>query len=429
MYNRPLSLATPVQHLRHLVIIRMLVLACLYIGAALSLHFTDTAIPTTPIVITLSAFTIITALTFFRTKHELPVTDTEFFIQLLIDIICLSTLFYCSGGASNPFVFYFLVPICIAAATLPWGYTWLIALLCVTSYTLLLFFYIPMPILSPGHGVSHTEHHPINVHILGMWANFFISAMLITYFVVRMANDLRHQEKLLNQRREDALRDEQLMAVATLAAGTAHELGTPLSTMKVLLRELTNEHQHPLELHQDLKLLLSQVEQCACTLRQLVDKAEQTKTGKYNPELIRDFCLSIIERWKVMRPEVTSKIIMDTNLPSVMHAFHPTISQSILNLLNNAADANPNNLSIYIFWDAAQLTWKINDNGSGIPLELVGQLGKAFITTKGHGLGLGLFLTHATVDRYGGQVRLYPRENNSGTTTEFILPLRQLKGN
>jgi two-component system sensor histidine kinase RegB len=427
MYNHPLSLATPVQHLRHLVIIRMLVLACLYIGAAMSLYFIDTAIPTTPIVITLSTFTVITTLTFFRTKHELPVSDVEFFIQLLIDIICLSTLFYCSGGASNPFVFYFLVPICIAAATLPWGYTWLITLLCITSYTLLLFFYIPMPILSPEHGVSHAEHQPINFHILGMWANFFISAMLITYFVVRMANDLRHQEKLLNQRREDELRDEQLMAVATLAAGTAHELGTPLSTMKVLLRELINEHQYPLELHQDLELLSSQVEQCAHTLRQLVDKAEQTKTGKCKSELIHDFCLSIIERWKIMRPEVTSKIIMDTNSPSIEYAFHPTITQSIINLLNNAADANPNNLSVFIFWDMKQLIWKIDDNGSGIPLELAGQLGKAFITTKGHGLGLGLFLTHATVARYGGQVRLYARENNSGTTTEFIFPLQAIE--
>jgi two-component system sensor histidine kinase RegB len=174
-------------------------------------------------------------------------------------------------------------------------------------------------------------------------------------------------------------------------------------------------------------LLSSQVEQCACTLRQLVDKAEQTKTGKCKPELIRDFCLSIIERWKIMRPEVTSKIIMDTNLPSIEYAFHPTIAQSIINLLNNAADANPNNLSIYIFWDMKQLIWKIDDNGSGIPLELASQLGKAFITTKGHGLGLGLFLTHATVARYGGQVRLYARENNSGTTTEFIFPLQAIE--
>jgi two-component system sensor histidine kinase RegB len=124
-----------------------------------------------------------------------------------------------------------LCPICISAATLSWSYTWVITSLCVASYTLLLFFHIALPVLSPAH--HHGNHQDINLHILGMWLNFFISAALITYFVVKMAQDLRRQDDLLNQKREDDLRDEQLMAVATLAAGTAHELGTPLSTMKV----------------------------------------------------------------------------------------------------------------------------------------------------------------------------------------------------
>lgn len=421
IHNRPLPLATPVQHLRHLVVIRTLVLICLYLGTALSIGFTSALLPYAAILLILMILSAINLLTFFRLRRELPVTDVEFFTQLLIDIIGLSLLFFCSGGANNPFVFYFLVPVCISAATLPWSYTWAITLLCIASYSALLFFHIPLPALSP-HNHHQVNTQSINLHILGMWVNFFISAVLITYFVVRMARDLRHQDQLLNQRREDELRDDQLMAVATLAAGTAHELGTPLSTMKVLLNELRNEHQENTALQQDFQLLAAQVEQCTLTLRQLVDKAEQTKDGNFSEQVISDFCNNIIDRWQVMRPQVTFRIKLEADSKKTRHAFHPTIAQSIINLLNNSADANPDSIAIRIQWNTTEMTWQIEDNGPGVPLELSNQLGKAFVTTKGHGLGLGLFLTHATLNRYGGQVRLYNRKPQ-GTLTELTLPL------
>lgn len=419
---RPLPLATTRQHLRHLAIIRVLVLLCLYLSTAISYWLSNLRLPYSVILSVLIILSAINLLTAIRLKHELPVTDIEFFIQILIDLVCLSLLFYCSGGASNPFVFYFLVPICISAATLSSTYTWAITLLSIGSYTLLMFFFIPLPALSPEHGHHPVENQLIDLHILGMWANFFISAALITYFVARMANDLRHQDQLLNRRREDQLRDEQLMAVATLAAGTAHEMGTPLSTMKILLSELRIEYREPVALQEDLQLLGEQVEQCARTLRQLTDKAEQTRNGSFRAESVRNFCEQIIERWQIMRPDATFTVTVETGLSEVHNRFHPTISQSIINLLNNAADANPKDIIIQLRWNQRELIWRIEDNGPGVPLELADQLGKAFFSTKGDGLGLGLFLTHATLSRHGGQVRLYNRKPR-GTITELILPL------
>ena len=125
---------------------------------------------------------------------------------------------------------------------LPWRYTWVIAGLSLLAYSLMLFYSHPIATLQPMDDHSHHMQGDFNLHILGMWFTFAISTVLITYFVVKMANALRQQEQLLATDREDELRDEQILAVATLAAGTAHELGTPLSTMSVLLDELETEH-------------------------------------------------------------------------------------------------------------------------------------------------------------------------------------------
>src|SRR5690606_35338935 len=324
---QPLALAAPALHLRRLVMIRWLIIICLCITLVLITSLSEAAPPYVALGIML-IFLCINWLTLLRLKHELPITEVEFFIQLLIDVLCLSALFYFSGGADNPFISYFLVPVCISAATLPWRYTWIITLISIGSYTLLVFHHVSFPLFSPLQ--EHAHQAEMSFHIFGMWLNFFISAVLITYFVVKMAEDLRRQDDQLNRRREDDLRNEQLMAVATLAAGTAHELGTPLSTIKVLLSELCVEHAKEPRLLSDLHLLSDQVEQCAQTLKQLVGKAEYGKDGVLPSQAVQVFCDSIIERWQIMRPEADATIQIYPESPKVLCRFHPTITQSII---------------------------------------------------------------------------------------------------
>lgn len=417
--NAPFTLAGHAQHLGYWVIIRTLILICLGIAAVICLLYGTVNLPFTEILIALVILTTVNLLTFARLRKPLPVTQMEFFIQLLIDLTCLSAVFYFSGGANNPFVSYFLVPICICAATLSGRYTLGIASVSVASYSLLLFFHIPLPILSPHH---HQADNSINLHVMGMWLNFFISACLITYFIVKMARDLRAQEAQLNRWREDQLRDEQVMAVATLAAGTAHELGTPLSTMKLLLGELRAEYSELEPLQKDLKLLQEQVNQCASTLRELVATAELTKDGQVPNEDVVGYCNTLIERWKIMRPDVSAQIQFPPKQSNIEAQFHPTISQAIINLLNNAADACPQDIEIIIDWDTNKLSWTINDNGPGITAEITSHLGKSFISTKTKGLGIGLLLTQATINRYGGTVSLHNR-SPKGTRTQLDLPI------
>jgi two-component system, sensor histidine kinase RegB len=202
----------PAHYLAQLTIIRSILLGCLWVSFLLSFWFNTNHMVHTTVLTLLIIFTSIHGLTYLRLRQALAVTEWEFFSQLLIDVICLNALFYFSGGANNSFISYLLVPICISAATLPWRFTWIITALCLCAYTLLLFFHVNLPIFD----TSHNHNSNLSWHILGMWFNFSISAILITYFVVKMAKTLRQQNEQLNSLREDELRNEQLMAVAIM---------------------------------------------------------------------------------------------------------------------------------------------------------------------------------------------------------------------
>lgn len=354
--------------------------------------------------------------TFWRLSRAWPVTDAEFFAQLLFDAASLSLLLYASGGATNPFVSYYLVPLSIAAAVLPWRYTASLALICIAAYSALLFIYVPLPLFAPALGEHHHHTDTINPHIFGMWCNFALSAALITYVVVRMANTLREQQRELNLRREQALHNEQLLAVATLAAGTAHELGTPLGTMTVLLDDMQSDDA---ELHGDIELLKQQVQSCRATLKKLVSTAETHQHQQFSEQAFDNFVSELLERWQVVRPSAQFVLHCSSDRSPYIHV-DETLRQAIINLLDNGADTDSGPLQLTLEWDNTFVVLRIRDHGPGIGFDIAEQLGKPFVTTKGKGLGLGLFLSHATIERCGGDIRLY---NHPEGGTEAILRL------
>lgn len=405
------------RNLFRLFIIRCLMLLALGTAIVLSLETLELELNYSLLVSVLGLLTLVNILTWLRLQGHWPVTELEIFAQLLIDVAGISLLMYFSGGASNPFIFYYLVPVCISAATLPLAYTWLVTGLSLTLYTLQLSYYVPLPLLAPD---AHTHGDNSNLHVIGMWCNFAISAILITYFVAKMARDLRRQESLLNAAKEDALRDEQVMAVATLAAGTAHELGTPLATMMVLIEEMQQDYAHDPKLQQDLDLLATQSLACRKTLQQLVLKAERDHGAK-NVVNLHEFLDRLVERWLVIRPDAVIAIDLNPNL-QISSALDQGVEQSILNLLNNAADANPVGVEIQAQIKKDTLFIRILDKGPGISEDIAKEIGKPFISTKRKGLGLGLFLSNATMSRAGGTVNLY-NQASGGTLTEVTLPL------
>lgn len=411
------TLAAPTKHLQQLNIIRSVLLFIFWASIIVNVFISYAEVDYLLFVV--AGLTLINGLTFIRLKNALAVTEIEFFMQLLIDAIALNTLFYLSGGATNPFISYLLVPICIAAATLPWRLTCLLTLLNLISYTLLLFFYIEFPLFAIHHQHGNSN---INWHILGMWFNFFISAMLISYYIVKMAAILREQQDSLSRLREDDLRNEQLLAVAMLAAGAAHEINTPLSTMKVLLSELRNDYQDNSQLLPDLQLLSQQVDICAGTLKQLVQDSSSATQGNFKTQSIRQYCDSVVDRWQLMRPYISFTLnYVGENFEDNI-AFDPRLDQAIINILNNAADASHDNIQITLKCIDTFLEWIITDHGSGFQSTHLEHIGQKIFSTKNNGLGLGMVITQATLNRCGGTLTQSPNLP-TGTITTIRIPV------
>ena len=399
------------QNLWRLTFIRTLVLAAQAGSVGLAYWLDLLPLPWFQLAATLACSMLLCAFTAIRLRTSWPVTELEYAVQLACDLFIHSALLFFSGGSTNPFVSYYLVPLTIAAVTLPWRFSVILSGIALAMYTLLLARFYPL------------QTYPIareSLQVYGMWLSFALAAAVITFFAARMAEELRRQEHMRALRREEGARDQQLLAVATEAAGAAHELGTPLATMSVLLKEMRQDHHDP-ALQEDLSILQDQVKLCKETLQQLVRAAEANRRLAVQEQTVSHWLDQALNRWHLMRPEASYRFQRRGQGELPMIAPPPDLTQALLNLLNNAADACAEGLEVNLDWDDHEICISIRDHGAGVPLAIAEQIGKPFFTTKGKGFGLGLFLSKASVTRAGGSVKLYPHEEG-GTLTELRLP-------
>lgn len=412
----PLPLSTPNRNLVRLTIVRGITWTGFLLAIIVGVKFLAFDLPVAAVLSVVIAMGALNIATWWRLGRPRAVSHLEYLAHLLADIAGLTLLFYFSGGSTNPFITYYLVPVTIAAATLPWRHAWIIAACSMAGYSFLMLYYHAIPQL--GHINSDSL---LNLHVLGMWLNFGLSAGLVTFFIYKMAHALRSRDKALSRTREAALRNEQVLAVATQAAGTAHELGTPLSTMAVLLKEMQDDAPNDGPLQQDIALLRQQVDVCKSRLQHLVTHADRRRMAE--PEVLdaADWLAGVVQRWLVIRPDVSHQIDVTKRRGRPWLAVDATLDQALTNLLNNAADANPEHVSIRLDWQDESVIIDIRDHGPGIAMSIADQLGDTFISTKSKGMGIGLFLTHATINRFGGGVSLY-NHPEGGTLTEVTLP-------
>src|SRR5512143_1283966 len=354
---------------------------------------------------------LIALATAWRLRLEVPATQMEFLAHLLADLTAFAVLVFFSGGATNPFVSLMLVPVVIAAVSLRPRWVWLLAAVAGGFYALLLFFYQPLAVADPV-AASH-------MHLGGMWFNFLISAGLIAFFVTRMHAALRARDQALAALREKQLRDERIVALGTQAALAAHELATPLATIQTTAHELAGEFANDPDIGADCRLLEKQAQACKRILTQLAARAQDSTPGA---QPLDAWLAALIERWQVLRPDAQ----ITPTLPSDRRAFVPPdgLEQAILNVLNNAADAAAEPVEFSAAADAGALVIDVADRGPGLTPEQRAQAGRVLFSGKpGRGWGVGLALTHATLERLGGSLTLAERDGG-GTRVRIRLPWR-----
>jgi two-component system sensor histidine kinase RegB len=363
-------------------------------------------IPMSAVLALMALFALTTA---WRLRQDVPATQMEFLAHLLADLTAFAVLVFFSGGATNPFVSLMLVPVVIAAISLHPRWVWLLAAVAGGYYALLLFVYQPLAVADP---IAAT-----GMHLGGMWFNFLISAGLIAFFVTRMHAALRTRDQELVALREKQLRDERILALGTQAALAAHELATPLATIQTTAHELATEFANDPDIGADCQLLEKQAQACKTILTRLAARAQDNMPAA---QPLNAWLHSLIERWQVLRPDAQ----IATTLSADRRDFTPPdgLEQAIHNVLNNAADVSPAAVEFHSETNADALVIDIADRGPGFTPEQKAQAGRVLFSGKqGRGWGMGLALTHATLERLGGSLTLTEREGG-GTRVRISLP-------
>ncbi|MBV8633146.1 MAG: HAMP domain-containing histidine kinase [Burkholderiaceae bacterium] len=397
--------------LRTVLLMRMAVLACLLAVLVLAVIFLGIPVPTGPIATVFSTAFVFNVWCSRQVQRTDMALERAIFVQLLADIAALSWMLYCTGGATNPFVSFYLPALALAAAMLRWQLALLLAALAVAAYSLLTTYYLPLHLGNPDRAISY--------HLAGMWINFAVSALLITWFVARLSHTVRERDAQLAEARVQQLQGERALALGIQAANAAHELGTPLSTIAIITAELRHEVAAlPQFLQEELAIVEEQVALCKAALERMGRASAAPHEGATLAQWFEQF----VDQWRLRYPatRVTTGIAPTDLLPR----WNEALAQILTTLLDNAAQAvSANDAVVHIGLqaDAHQARFTVRDGGMGIPPALLPQLGDRQVASK-TGRGIGLLLAFATARQIGATIELSsPFEG--GTLAVLSVPL------
>ena len=343
-------------------------------------------------------------------------------LVLGLDILLLTGLLYLSGGAANPFTAIYLVHVTLAAVVMRGVWAWALGALAIAGFGLLFFWSVHV------HSLAHMDHGGggISLHLVGMWVAFAITAGLIAAFVGRVTEALRQRDEELAALRDLSARQARLAALTTLAAGVAHELGTPLGTIAIAAKELQRAAEAlglvDGDIPQDAALIRSEVDRCRRILDQLADPS-----GTSLGEDFRDLAWSELEAdlLEGVAPEDRLRLAFDWPPEACGAMPRRGLARALRAVVANALEATTRPGQVRVCARRGPGRWQVEilDQGCGMSAEVLARVGEPFFSTKptGSGMGLGLFLARTFAEQLGGELRVASAAG-SGTTVLMAWP-------
>jgi two-component system, sensor histidine kinase RegB len=339
---------------------------------------------------------------------------------IAFDVLLLTVLLFFSGGAFNPFNFLYLVYMALAAVVLEPRWTWSLLALSALSFGALF-----TETFGPGDG-GHVHHaDQMQMHLKGMWVAYAVAAVFIIYFVQRITHALAQQDEELVRARERTAQSEKLASLATLAAGAAHELSTPLSTIALVAGELRGTaHKGRLDdLDDDLLLIQGQVDRCRGILEQMSTDAGDSPGEA--PVALSVGALADEVCGAVQRPNPVQIELAEGCAEIQLRVPRRAMVRALRGLVDNACDASSVEQTVVLAIAPRDggIQVVVSDRGAGMAPEILERAGEPFFTTKdpGAGMGLGIFLARAIAEQLGGSLELTSNPGR-GTRAAVVLP-------
>ncbi len=336
----------------------------------------------------------------YPTAHRLE--DSSAASLLAYDLVQLAALLYLTGGLENPFAILFLAPVLISATTLPPRWTTMLGLIAFVAITMLAFWHQPLP-WSPGDAVRLPA-----LYVWGVWLSLLLSLSFIGIYAWRVAEEARQLGHALAATELVLAREQHLSQLDGLAAAAAHELGTPLSTIALVVNEIDRAMKADNPHKEDVALLKEQTVRC----RQILAKITTLGTGPEGPLKAIGLRQLIEEASAPQRPfgvKIAVAAGGEGREPAALRS--PGLIYGLENLIDNAVDFATTTVSVQAGWDAHQVWIEIIDDGPGFAPDVLKRLGEPYVTTRGidaregrsasGGLGLGLFIAKTLLERSG----------------------------
>jgi two-component system sensor histidine kinase RegB len=356
-----------------------------------------------------------------RWSEQRAVSNNALFLSLMVDVISLTAQLYLSGGTTNPFAFLYLLQVILGAVLLEAWSTWIIVVATIVSLAGLALFSKPLALpLDHGRGIA-------SLYVQGMLICFALVATLLVVFITRITDNLRTGDAQLADLRQRAAEEEHIVRMGLLASGAAHELGTPLATLAVILGDWRRmpEFSRSADLLEDISEMQIQLQRCKSIVSGILLSAGEARGESSVRTTIGSFLDELVDEWRASRP-VAAFDYENRIRPDLPVVFDSTLKQMIGNVLDNALEASPEWLSLVAIREQEALVLTIADAGPGFAPAMLAQFGKPYQSSKGRpGGGLGLFLVVNVARTLGGSVTARNR-NEGGAMVELRLPLAAL---